>query len=74
MDEQSTNEQTTTDAPLTGTKAEYVALKRMIDDCQPDVDKAVNGNKAAGTRVRKVMQDVKKKAQAIRVAILQPAS
>ena len=32
--------------------------------------KAVGGNKAAGTRVRKAMQDIKNSAQAVRKRIL----
>ena len=33
--------------------------------------KAAGGNKAAGTRVRKSMQDVKNMAQALRVKVLE---
>ena len=48
----------------------YEALKAKIDEIGEDVDKFYNkGNNAAGTRIRKAMQDVKKLAQAIRVEI-----
>ena len=39
-----------------------------------DYQKAVGGNKAAGTRVRKSMQDIKAQAQAIRVKVLETRS
>ena len=42
-------------------------LKALIASIQEDVDKFYNhGNAAAGTRVRKGMQDLKNLAQAIR--------
>lgn len=42
-------------------------LKAMVDAIQDDVDKFYNkNNKAAGTRIRKTMQDVKVLAQDIR--------
>jgi hypothetical protein len=50
---------------------EFEALKAMIADIEGDVNKALGGNKAAGTRVRKQMQDVKKVAQEIRAKILE---
>lgn len=48
----------------------YEQLKKMIAECEDDVQKAAGGNKAAQTRVRKVMQDVKNAAQEIREAML----
>ena len=36
----------------------------------PDVQKAAGGNKAAGTRVRKVMQEVRETAKQLRADIL----
>ncbi len=48
----------------------YELLKRLVDDVAEDVRKAEGGNKAAGTRVRKVMQDVKQAAQDVRVGVL----
>ena len=53
---------------------EYVELKRLVDEIADDVYKAAGGNKAAGTRVRKVMQDVKNAAQDVRKRILEQRS
>ena len=39
-----------------------------VDD---DVQKALGGNKAAGTRVRKKMQEIKSAAQAVRQRVLE---
>jgi len=50
---------------------EYETLKRLVAEAEDDVNKAVGGNKAAGTRVRKKMQEVKDAAQAIRKKILE---
>ncbi|MBN8645466.1 MAG: histone H1 [Planctomycetes bacterium] len=49
---------------------EFEALKRLISEVEDDVAKAEGGNKAAGTRVRKQMQDIKNAAQAVREKIL----
>ncbi len=49
---------------------EYVRLKDAVMAAEEDLNKALNGNKAAGTRVRKQMQEVKTLAQAVRVKIL----
>lgn len=49
----------------------YERLKKLIHDVEEDVKKAAGGNKAAGTRVRKVMQDVRAAAQELRGAILE---
>ena len=49
----------------------YEQLKQMIADAEDDVRRAAGGNKAAGTRVRKLMQDVKNGAQALRVQVLE---
>lgn len=49
---------------------EFEALKRLITEIEDDVAKAEGGNKAAGTRVRKQMQDIKNAAQAVREKIL----
>ena len=45
-------------------------LAQLIESCREDYNKAKGGNKAAGTRVRKTMQDVKNLAQDIRKEIL----
>jgi len=44
-------------------------LQNAINDCQSDVNKFVEGNNSAGTRVRKAMQTVKQLAQEVRVEI-----
>ena len=36
---------------------------------QDDFDKFANGNKSAGTRLRKAMQDIKSQAQTVRVQV-----
>ena len=50
---------------------EYETLKRMVTEVEDDLNKAVGGNKAAGTRVRKKMQEIKSEAQKIRQRILE---
>lgn len=50
---------------------EYETLKRLVIEAEDDVNKAVGGNKAAGTRVRKKMQEIKAAAQAVRQKILE---
>ena len=44
-------------------------LQDVINDCQTDVSKFVDGNNSAGTRVRKAMQAVKSLAQEVRVEV-----
>jgi hypothetical protein len=46
-------------------------LKQIIADTEDDLQKAEGGNKAAGTRVRKAMQDVKAAAQEVRNKVLE---
>ena len=50
---------------------EFETLKRLIQEVEEDVAKANGGNKAAGTRVRKKMQDIKAAAQEVRKKILE---
>jgi hypothetical protein len=49
---------------------EYQKLKQLVDQVADDVYKAAGGNKAAGTRVRKAMQDIRNAAQDVRKRIL----
>lgn len=49
---------------------EYLKLKQLVQDAEDDIQKALGGNKAAGTRVRKVMQDIKNTAQEVRKKVL----
>ncbi len=53
---------------------EYMRLKELVEGVADDVAKAYGGNKAAGTRVRKVMQDIKDAAQNVRKKILEVRS
>ena len=50
---------------------EYENLKKILESCAEDIAKAQGGNKMAGTRVRKAMQDVRATAQIIRKKILE---
>ena len=50
---------------------EFETLKRLVQEAEDDVNKAVGGNKAAGTRVRKKMQEIKAAAQDVRKKILE---
>ena len=50
---------------------EYEQLKALVDAAEDDIIKAEGGNKAAGTRVRKSMQDIKQAAQEVRIKILE---
>lgn len=49
----------------------YEQLKNLINVVEDDIRKAAGGNKAAGTRVRKQMQDVKNAAQDLRKQVLE---
>ena len=53
-----------------GSVEAYEKLKRLVAEVEEDLRKAEGGNKAAGTRVRQTMQDIKGAAQEIREAIL----
>ena len=44
-------------------------LQNIINDCQTDVSKFIDGNNSAGTRVRKAMQKVKALAQEVRLEV-----
>jgi len=48
----------------------FADLKSFVDALEDDFSKFYDkGNKAAGTRVRKAMQDIKKMAQDIRIEV-----
>lgn len=53
---------------------EYQQLKTVVLQIEEDLAKAVGGNRAAGTRVRKAMQEIKNLAQEIRKRILEVRS
>tara|TARA_R100000781_G_scaffold20072_1_gene15253 strand:+ start:180 stop:368 length:189 start_codon:yes stop_codon:yes gene_type:complete len=44
-------------------------LQDIVNDCQTDVSKFIEGNNSAGTRIRKAMQEIKKLAQFVRVEV-----
>lgn len=46
-------------------------LKTLVANAEEDVRKAAGGNKAAGVRARKLMQDIKNAAQTVRVKLLE---
>ena len=48
----------------------YERLKQLVASADEDIRKAEGGNKAAGTRARQTMQQVKNAAQEVRQAIL----
>jgi len=52
----------------------FEELEKLVAAAKEDYQKAVGGNKAAGTRVRKSMQDIKQQAQNIRVKVLETRS
>jgi hypothetical protein len=53
---------------------EYEVMKQLVAEIEDDIIKAEGGNKAAGTRVRKFMQEIKQAAQSIRTKILEQRS
>lgn len=49
----------------------FEKLKHLVQQAEEDVLKAAGGNKAAGTRARQFMQDIKAAAQDVRQKILE---
>lgn len=49
----------------------FEQLKRLVAEAEEDIRKAEGGNKAAGTRARSAMQEIKKTAQEVRQKILE---
>jgi hypothetical protein len=60
--------------PTTGGSDAFDELEKLVVAAKEDYQKAVGGNKAAGTRVRKSMQDIKQQAQKIRQKVLETRS
>ncbi len=48
----------------------FEQLKRLVAESEMDVLKGAGGNKAAKTRARKKMQEIKAAAQEVRVGLL----
>jgi hypothetical protein len=49
----------------------YEKLKQILEAVEDDIRKAAGGNKAAGTRVRKTMQELKNASQEMRAKVLE---
>ncbi len=49
----------------------FERIKKIVAECEEDLRKAMGGNKAAQTRVRKSMQEIKEAAQQVRVGMLE---
>jgi len=49
----------------------FERIKSLLTSVEEDLVKAKGGNKAAGTRVRQAMQEVKNSAQEVRKQILE---
>ena len=47
----------------------FQKIQEVLDTIQGDVDKFKNGNKSAGTRIRKAMQEIKGLAQQVRTQV-----
>jgi hypothetical protein len=53
----------------------YQEMKELLASIEGDMEKFYkNGNKSAGTRIRKAMQDVKNMAQELRVHVQETKS
>lgn len=48
---------------------QYTDLKRLVENMEEDVAKFDNGTQAAGTRIRKGAQEIKKLCQSMRGAV-----
>ena len=49
---------------------EYETLRTLVAEIESDIGKAQGGNRVAGTRVRKQMQQIKQTAQTLRSRIM----
>lgn len=47
----------------------YDAIKKIVADMETDVQKFDNGNNAAGSRIRKAVQEMKRAGQALRTDV-----
>ena len=70
METNRTTEHTESSAQAPAPVARFVALQQIVAGMQSDFEKFYrDGNKAAGTRVRNAMQELKTLAQAIRTEV-----
>ncbi len=49
----------------------FEKIKKIMSEIEDDLKKAEGGNKAAGTRVRQSMQEIKNAAQEVRQKVLE---
>ena len=49
----------------------FETIKQKVSEAEADVSKFYSGNNAAGSRVRKAMQELKDLAQALRKEVLE---
>lgn len=47
----------------------FLQLNKIVENCQEDLTRFTHGNKSAGTRLRKAMQEVKQYAQRVRTEV-----
>jgi hypothetical protein len=72
METNETSEETTTDTSGAKAPARYTELQTLVAGMAADFDKFYNqNNKAAGTRVRNAMQELKTFAQTVRDEVSQ---
>ncbi len=69
-----TMESAPTPAPAGAAGDAFEQLEKIVAAAKEDYHKAIGGNKAAGTRVRKSMQHIKDQAFAIRKKVLETRS
>jgi hypothetical protein len=50
---------------------QFEELKQLVAECEPDVDKCVRGQRAAGVRIRSHLTRVKEKAHQLRKTIIE---
>lgn len=48
---------------------QYDAIKKIVAEMENDVQKFENGTNAAGSRIRKAVQEIKKAGQALRLDV-----
>lgn len=56
------------------TKGDLELMRRHLDEADTNMAKFLGGNKSAGVRVRKSMQDIKTIAQRVRVEVQEEAN
>ena len=62
---------TTGEITMSGIADRIANLKQLLTDLESDASKTDSGNKAAGTRVRKTLQEVVNESKEIRKAVIE---